>query len=709
MVRWGFALFGLVVLSASFPTAGAKKFGDPRKMKIPQLGEIRTPDVERHVLSNDMVVYLLEDHEFPLVDLRAMIRVGRLYEPQPLRGLAAVTGEVLRTGGTASIPGDQLDEKLESMGALIESSIGSTEGIVRGSFLSADASEGLRLFADVLRNPAFPDEKIDLAKVNQRTEIASRNDEPIPIAIREFRKIMWGEHSPYGWHPEYETVETIAREDLLQFHGFFFHPDRIILTASGDFNAPEMLREIEQVFGDWPVSDVPLPPDPPLPSKGPTGVYHAEKGDVTQSTILFGLMGTLASDPDYAALQLLNTILGQGFSSRLINEIRTKRGLAYATGSGAGTGWHHPGIWMCYLLTQADSTLAATQLMRREVERIVAEPVTDVELARAKDAVLNEMVFRLASKREVLNRKAFYEYHGYPSDFLEQYQAKVRSLTTDDLLAAAQRHIRPEEMAVTVVGPTESFDGPLETLGPVTEIDITIPDPPARLEVPEASAEALEVGRAILEDARAAHGAKALDRVATLHEKGSGSMSMMGQAMTFGVVAERILPDRSWAEITIGGMFKIVRVADGDGGWTQTPQGIMDRGPEEIEQGKAERIRSPFHFLTHINELTWQALEPRMFDGVMCDVVYARDIRVKEWLLFFDPRTHLLRGMEYASRGPQGPVRVTEFAGDYRSVGGVQIGHSSRVLHDGEPFMEMTLSEVQVNVEVDESRFVRPE
>jgi hypothetical protein len=347
--------------------------------------------------------------------------------------------------------------------------------------------------------------------------------------------------------------------------------------------------------------------------------------------------------------------------------------------------------------------------MRREVERIVAEPVTEIELERAKDAVLNEMVFRLASKREVLNRKAFYEYHGYPSDFLEQYQGKVRSLKTDDLLAAAQRHIRPDEMAVTVVGPAESFDGPLETLGAVTEIDITIPDPPARLEVPEASAEALEAGRGILEDARTAHGGRALEQVATLREAGSGSMSMMGQAMTFAVKSERILPDRSWAEITIGGMFKIVRVADGDGGWTQTPQGIMDRGPEEIEQGKAERVRSPFHFLTHIDELTWQALEPREFDGVMCDVVYARDIRVKEWLLYFDPETHLLRGMEYSSRGSQGPVHVTEFVTDYRSVGGVQIGHSSRLLHDGEPFMEMTLTDVEVNIDVDESRFVRPD
>ncbi|MCK4306137.1 MAG: insulinase family protein [Candidatus Eisenbacteria sp.] len=704
------ALGATMALMAGTSPVAAKTFKNPRKMKFPPLGEIRTPEIDRQLLDNGMVVYLLEDHDFPMVDFQMMVRAASIYEPEPLRGLARITGEVLRTGGTAQIPGDELDEKLESMGAYIESHIGETNGSVSGSFLSEDGVEGLRLLGDLLRQPVFPDEKIELAKVNLRTEIASRNDEPIPIAIREFRKLMAGEHSPYGWYPEYETVAAISRSHIVQFHQAFFHPDGMILTVSGDFDSAKMLSEIRRIFGDWPASGSPLPPDPPVSEKSPTGVYHAQKEDVTQSTVLFGLKGTLASDPDYAALQLLNDILGGGgFSSRLVNEIRSKRGLAYAVGSAPGTGWHHPGVWVCYLLAQADSTMVGAELMRKEVDRIVQEPVTETELQRAKDSVLNELVFDLSSKRQVLNRKAFYEFYGYPADFLEQYQEKVRTLTTADLLAVAQRHIHPEEMAVLLVGPKGKFDAPLETLGSVNEIDITIPDPPSKLDVPEATPESLEGGRRILKAALAAHGGASVAKVRTLRQEGNGSMTMMGQTMSFALNTLRVLPDRAWAKIDIGGMFTIVRVGDGDGGWTKTPQGVMDRMPEEIEEARLERIRTPFHFLAHWEEMTWQGLEPQEIEGTLCEAVYARDSDVKEWILYFDAKTHLLRAMDYASRGQQGPMGVREFLNDYRKVGGVRIPHAFKSLHDGDPFMELNLKSIEVNVPVDEALFKRPE
>lgn len=699
------AAFALIFGAGS---AAAKKLKDPRKMTFPPLGEIRAPEIERHVLGSGMVVYLLEDHEFPLVDYQVLIRTGALYEPERLRGLAGITGSVLRTGGSSSVPGDELDERLESWGAYIESRIDDAQGSVSASFLSEQAEEGLELLADLIRHPAFPEEKIELAKVNARTRISSRNDEFIAIAFREFRKLMYGEHSPYGWHSEYETVEAITREDIAGFHRDYFHPDRMILVASGDLDAAKMLGTIERIFGGWPRSDRTLPPDPPVRGKAPKGIFYAEKGNVTQSAVLFGLTGTLASDPDYAALQLLNQILGSGFSSRMVNNIRTKRGLAYAVGSSPGTGWHHPGVWASYLLCQEDSTLVGAGLVRQEVERIVQEPVTETELKRAKDIVLNELVFDFASKQSVLRRKAFYEFYGYPPDFLEQYQENVRTLTVQDLLDAARRHIHPEEMAVVIVGTKEDFDGPLESLGPVTEIDITIPEPPSKLEIPEPTAKALEEGRGILRTAKGAHGGEKLGRVKTIRQEGKGSMSMMGQQMNFSLSTLRVLPDRTWAEINLG-MFTIIQVSDGDGGWAQTPQGVIDLGPEEIEQAKSERIRLPIRFLSHWEEMTWQALKPQEFDGVLCDVVHAPEATVKEWVLYFDAATHLLRGMEYRGRGRGGPVHATDYLSDYRTVDGVSIPFAFRLLHDGEPFMEVDLSVVETNVPPQEALFQRPE
>ncbi len=683
------------------------RFKDPRKMKFPPLGEIQTPQIDRHVLDNGLVVYMLEDHEFPLVDYQAMVRVGSMYEPEEKRGLAGIAGEVLRTGGTESIPGDDLDVQLETIGAYIEANIGDTQGTVSASFLSTNAIEGLELLADVVRHPAFPEEKIDLAKVSVRTDISSRNDEPIPIAIREFRKLMFGEHSPYGWYPEYETVDAIERADLVGFHGRFFHPDRTILTVSGDFDKAQMLREVERVFGDWPRSTSPLPPDPPVPDHAPPGVFHAEKEGITQATVLFGLRGTLASDPDYAALQLLNQILGEGFTSRLINEIRTKRGLSYAVGSAPGTGWHHPGSWLSYLLIQADSTVTGAELMRDVVEGITREPVSDEELTMAKDIVLNQLIFDFASKGQVLNRKAFYEYHGYPQDFLETYQEQIRALTAEDLLAAAQRHIDPDEFTIVVVGPQESFDKPLSTLGPVTEIDITIPEGPSTLEIPEPTAESLARGQEILAAALVAHGGDRFAAVDAYRQKGSGSMSMMGQTMSIKVDAVTKLPDKTRADVEM--MFgTIVQVTTADGGWIKTPQGVMDAPPDQIEEARLDRIRSPYHFLIHHDEMTWQALTPREFEGAMCDVVYAPETPVKEWLVYVDADTHLIRGMEYKGRGRQGPVHVTEVREDYRPVDGVQVAFHTQRLHDGEPFMEMRLEEMEINPDVDEAMFAKP-
>ncbi len=698
----------LVLGVAAGASAQVAKFPDARKIKIPPLGQIRTPEIDRHVLDNGLIVYLLEDHDFPVVDYQMMVRTGSMYEPEEKRGLAQILGEVLRTGGTTSIAGDELDVKLESMGASIESYIGDTQGSVDGSFLSTNAVEGLGLLADVLRNPAFAQEKIDLAKVSQRTNIAARNDEPIPIAIREFQKLMFGAHSPYGWYPEYVTIAAIERQDLLDFHQTFFHADRMMLTVYGDFHKDEMLALVERTFGSWPRAQRPLPPDPPLPGSGPVGVFHAEKEGITQSTVLFGLRGTLASDPDYAALQLLNQILGEGFTSRLMTEIRTKRGLSYAVGSAAGTGWHHPGAWICYLLIQADSTVTGAELMRREVEKITQAPITGEELQMAKDIVLNQLVFDLASKRDVLNRRAFYEYYGYPPDFLETYQQKVQTLTAGDLLVAAQRHIKPAEMAIVTVGPKADFDKPLESLGSVTEIDITIPEPPATLQIPAPDEESLARGQAIMAAALKAHGGDRFASVKAYRQKGKGSMAMMGQKLDLKLDSITQLPDRSWTQIEL--MFgTIVQASDGTQGWVKTPQGVMDAPADQMEEARLDRTRSPYHFLVHHDEMIWQALEPRDFDGTTCDVVYARETPVKEWLVFVDAQTHLLRGMEYRGRGQQGPVHATEILGDYRKVSGVQVAHASRLLHDGQPFLEMAFEETQINPVIDEAIFRKPQ
>lgn len=713
--RWRSAWrVALLLLAGSAGAAGAapeltSPLPDPRAITFPPLGAIREPEIERRTLGNGLVVYLLEDHEFPLVDVQVLVHAGSLYEPQALRGLARLTGQVLRSGGTAATPGDSLDVRLESMGASIEAEIRPIEGRLTASFLSQNASEGLALFVDLMRHPAFPEEKLDLAKVDARTEIASRNDDALAIAGREFGRLMYGDDSPYGWFPEYATIDAITRDDLVRFHRAYFHPDRMVLTVYGDFQRTAMLKELQRLLGDWPAAAEPLPADPPVPAEGPQGVYYAAKEGVTQSIVFFGLIGTRASDPDYAPLQLIDQILGSGFTSRLVNEIRTQRGLAYAVGSGPGTGWHHPGIWMVYLMTQSDSTVVAARLAREAIARIAREPVSAEELETAREIVLNQLVFELSSKDQILRRRAFYEFHGYPEDFLERYQQRIRSLTASDLLETAQRRIHADRMATVIVGLKEDFAQPIEELGPVNELDIAIPAPASRLQVPPPTEAALQQGRAILDAAAVAHGAAAWAGFRSLRLEGKGTLSLMGQALPVTLSELRVPPDRRWSRMNIAGMAEIVTALDGAKGWVRMPQGTRDLAGEDLEDAAQDRLREPGYFLVHRAEMTWQALEPRMIDGTACDAVYAREAPVRDWVLYFDAATHLLLGMDYVGRGPQGPVLAEARYSDYREVSGARMYYTQRTLHDGQEFMKLAIDRIEVDAPVDEGLFRRPE
>jgi zinc protease len=325
--RLGFGAAG----PSSSPRAAAAAdapWTDPRKLAIPPLHQIQEISPKRVELANGMVVYFLEDHDFPIVDLQALIRVGDVYEPPDKIGLASIAA--VHADGGSTTTGDALDEKLESMGARVEVGIGDTQGTASLSALSQDLEETLRILGSILRTPAFPDDKIDLAKKQLRTSIASRNDEGLDIAFRELLTLVYGKGHPYARYPEYATVDAVTRDDLVAFHKAYFHPDRMILTVYGDFQTKKVEKLLGQIFGDWPRSTQPLPPDPTVGKTETRGNLFADKSDMTNSMIILGQEGMRMDNPDYAAMTLFHGVMSGGsFSGRLI-QIRTKRGLPTA-------------------------------------------------------------------------------------------------------------------------------------------------------------------------------------------------------------------------------------------------------------------------------------------------------------------------------------------------------------------------------------------
>jgi len=275
-------LLGIIVLSSAAPSAFAKKPWE--KIKIPELNEMVMPEYTRVELENGMVLYLAEDHKFPLIQLNAIIDVGSFYEPADKIGLASMTGTVMRSGGTATRSGDEIDELAEARGLSVETSIGASSGTASLSAMVEDTDLGLEMLADILRNPAFPEDKIKLAKEQMKAGISRRNDQPQGIARREAMKAVFGPDHPMARHPEYETIAAVSHQDMVDFHQDWFHPDRMYLVVIGDFNSDEMVAKITAAFDGWEKATKPLPADPEIPAF-PRTVNIVDKDDLTQSTV----------------------------------------------------------------------------------------------------------------------------------------------------------------------------------------------------------------------------------------------------------------------------------------------------------------------------------------------------------------------------------------------------------------------------------------
>src|SRR6266849_2220548 len=470
-----FAAFIFVVIRVLTPTL----FGQAawKKIPIPQLPTFHPQEPKRIELPNGLVIFLQEDHELPTIDGIARIRGGSRSEPAAKIGLVSLYGEVWRTGGTKTQTGDQLDDYLEIRAAKVETGGNADSTIISLSCLKEDFDDVFKAFIDLLRETELREEKLDLAKHEAFDGISRRNDEIGGIAGRESTKLAYGAQNPYARVPEYATVGAVTRQDLVEWHRTYVHPNNIILGFVGDFDSAKMESALRKAFGDWAKGPAAKAPEMKFESAKP-GYYQIKKEDVNQSSIHMVGLGTTRNNPDYYAIEVFNEAMGGGFSARLIQSLRTAQGLAYSVGGGIGTRFDHPGVLQFVMSTKSGSTVEAINGLYAEIDKLKTNPISDAEMARAKDSILNAFVFNFDAPDKVLRERMAYEYYGYPADFLERYRAGIEKVTTVDVARIIPKYLHKDQLAVLVVGNTAEFDKPLSSLGPVAEIDITIPPPP---------------------------------------------------------------------------------------------------------------------------------------------------------------------------------------------------------------------------------------
>jgi zinc protease len=473
-----FSLFLLTAASAGLRPLLAQT--DPRQVVSPPLREMAIPKVQRVELGNGMVLFLLEDHELPLIELSAMIGVGSVDDPPGKEGLASLCASTLSAGGSASTPGDQMDDILESLAASVELTADLTTTSARISALKESFDRTLSLLAEFLTQPAFPEGKIQLAKMEHQGGIARRNDEPFGIASREFKKVIYGAASPFARQEEYSTIEAISREDLVQFQRRWFQPNNLMLAVTGDFQPAAMESKIRQAFADWKKTDFKRRPIPQVANDFTPSVNLVKKEDIHQAHIWLGHLAGTKENPDYPALVVMETILGSGFTSRLVANVRSRMGLCYRVEGAYQCNYDYPGTFFATCQTKAETMTVALDAMKKEIANLCSEPVTLEELSAAKDYYRNTFVFEFDSRAKIVNRLMSYEFYGYPPDFLETTRQKIEDVSREDVLRVAKRYLRPEALRILVVGNPEKFDHPLSRYGSVREVDITIPRPSAK-------------------------------------------------------------------------------------------------------------------------------------------------------------------------------------------------------------------------------------
>lgn len=468
------SLLCLTIALTSTALFAQKKYDE---IKYPELNSFQVPEVETYTADNGITYYLLEDTELPLIELRVSIKTGGVLVPAEKEGLASITGTVIRSGGTQSISADSLNVLLENKAASMETSIGFTSGSAWMNVLAEDFDELLPIFIDLLTNPAFPDDKIELAKTQTKSSISRRNDNSQSVGVREFQKLIYGPESVYARTTEYETINNITRDDIVNFHKNYFVSENMMIGVVGDFDASEMRQKLEEAFSNIPSGKETSLDFPEVDYEPQSTINFAHKSDVNQSFILMGHLGGMRDNPDYPQIQVMNRVLSGGFSGRLLQVIRTEMGLAYSAFGQYSMNSFYPGFFYAGVSTKSSTTAEAIEAVIEQIRRLQDEPITKKELQDTKDQILNSSVFEYDSYEEVLSQQMSYDYRGLPDDAFDQYIEGVKNTTIDDVQRVAKEYLNPDYLQIMVVGNKDEIGDQLQQFGDVNEVDITIPEP----------------------------------------------------------------------------------------------------------------------------------------------------------------------------------------------------------------------------------------
>ncbi|NDC63642.1 MAG: insulinase family protein [Planctomycetia bacterium] len=410
----------------------------------------------RRVLPDGTVVYVAPSHEFPLINLSVTFKGGASLDPADVPGLVSMTARLVREGGTPKLSPEAFDETLDFLATEAGVSANETFTTATMNCLASTFDESLALFVDMLRTPAFDEGRLETAKARLIESLKQRNDDASSILTREWRRLLYGADHFEASEPTGRTVAAITRERLAGMHARIFHPGNMIVAVSGDFEEQAMLGKLEKALAGWKRGEPVPDPTPPTAVLEP-GLYHVPK-DIPQGKVVMGLRTITRDDPDAIPFLLLNDILGGGgFTSRIMQQVRSNEGLAYSARSAITPRVYYPGDFRAGFESKNPTVALATKIVLEQVRGVREELVTEEELETSKQNLVETFPRQFESKPQMLRVFVNDEWTHRPADYWKTFRDRVRAVTREDLRRVARKHLDPERMAILVVGDWEKI------------------------------------------------------------------------------------------------------------------------------------------------------------------------------------------------------------------------------------------------------------
>ena len=418
----------------------------------PPAMELVLPRIDRWALQNGLDVMAVPRHGLPIVSFSMAIKAGG-YDEQKDRtqGVADFVAAMLRKG-TRQRSAEAIAEAIDGVGGSLEAAAGMEHSTITCSVLAKDAALCLNLLAQMVLTPTFPQNEMAEIRDQILASLAARIDDPHQLAAEHFDNLLFGEGHPDGWVLSDDHVLAITREALVSFWKDFYRPNNTILAIAGDFDVATIKGAVAHAFGSWRSAPIPARPVFTIPAVKGTRVVLVDKPDLTQATLMFGHPGISHRDADWYATTLVNYVLGgSDFSSRLMTEVRSKRGLTYGIGSSFGATLIQ-GAFRISAATRNETASEALAVAIGEVRKMKTAGPTSSEIAKAKGYYAGSIPFELESAAGIAGGMVAAELHGLGTSYVRQLPLRLAGVADAAARAAAASHLDPDDMAIVVVG-----------------------------------------------------------------------------------------------------------------------------------------------------------------------------------------------------------------------------------------------------------------